>query len=61
MSLLLAHQEQIFEICATLSEVEDLKVTLVESGKGALMVGMCTFAGGLLGGPVGLALGMYLK
>lgn len=54
---LFAHQESIFELCATLSEIEDLKVTLVESGKGALIVGFSTFLGGLLGGPIGLALG----
>lgn len=57
MSLLLSHQDAIFEICATLSEIEDLKVTLVETGKGTLKVAFCTFVGGLLGGPVGLALG----
>lgn len=57
MATLRANQDSIFEICAVLSEEENLKVTLGEAGKGALMVGACTFLGGLLGGPIGLAIG----
>lgn len=55
--LLRGNQESIFEICAVLSEQENLKVTLEEAGKGALIVGTCSFLGGLFGGPVGLAIG----
>lgn len=56
---LMNHRESIFEICTVLSEQENLKVTLEEAGKGALMVGVCTFLGGLLGGPVGIAIGKF--
>lgn len=53
-------QDSIFEICAVLSENENLKVTLQEASKGALLVGLFAFVGGLLGGPVGLAIGKFI-
>lgn len=57
MAVLLQNEEAIFEICAVLSEQENLKVTLKEATKGALKVGFCSFVGALLGGPIGLAIG----
>lgn len=53
------NQDSLIEVCATLSEIENLKVTLNEASKGAMVVGLCTFVGALLGGPVGLAVGKY--
>lgn len=53
------YQESIYEICTVLSEQEDLKVTVKQSGKGALLVGVCTFGGGLVAGPIGMAVGEY--
>lgn len=58
---LMVHQESILEICSVLSEQENLQVTLVESGKGALKVAFCSFLGGVLGGPIGLAVGKFYK
>lgn len=40
-----------------LCEHEELRATIKESAKGALLVGSCALAGGLLGGPIGLGIG----
>ncbi|CAG9770450.1 unnamed protein product [Ceutorhynchus assimilis] len=47
----------IIEICRVLAEQENLKATIVESGKGALFVGLAAFMGSILAGPLGLAVG----
>lgn len=59
MSLLSLHQEAIFEICASLSELEDLKVTIKEASQDAAIVGASTLIGGLLGGRKGGAIGKH--
>ncbi|XP_017768575.1 PREDICTED: protein C19orf12 homolog [Nicrophorus vespilloides] len=40
-----------------LSDAKNLEVTVMESGKGACIAAACTFAGGLLAGPIGLGVG----
>lgn len=49
--------EEIMNVLVQLAEHENLRVTVQESAKGACIVGGSAFAGGLLGGPVGLAVG----
>ncbi|GJQ76328.1 hypothetical protein Trydic_g2051 [Trypoxylus dichotomus] len=48
---------KIVETLCELSEYEGLRVSMVESAKGALIAGSCAFVGGLVGGPVGLGVG----
>ncbi|KRT79524.1 hypothetical protein AMK59_7637, partial [Oryctes borbonicus] len=48
---------RIVEALSELAEYENLRVTVAESAKGALIVGSCAFLGGLVGGPVGLGVG----
>lgn len=42
---------------AVLADNENMRVTLKQSGKGGLIAGICCFIGGVVGGPIGLALG----
>lgn len=42
---------------AILVDNHNLRVTVKNSGKGALICGACSFIGGLVAGPVGLAAG----
>ena len=48
---------QIIELISELAEHENLKVTVIESAKGAAAIGVCALVGGLLGGHVGLGIG----
>ncbi|ENN72755.1 protein C19orf12 homolog [Dendroctonus ponderosae] len=47
----------VVELCKILAEQENLQATVVRSGKGALYAGMGVFIGGLLAGPLGMAIG----
>lgn len=49
--------DEIIKLASELSTLEDLKVTLVQSAKGACLVGASAFVGSILGGPPGLAIG----
>lgn len=40
-----------------LAENHNMRATVRQSGKGALIAGACCFVGGLVGGPVGMAAG----
>lgn len=51
---------RVVEALSQLSEHENLRIAITESGKGALIVGGCAFVGGLLGGPVGLGIGKLI-
>lgn len=42
---------------AKIADEENMRVTLKQSGKGALICGAGGFIGGLCGGPVGIAVG----
>ncbi|CAH2005899.1 unnamed protein product [Acanthoscelides obtectus] len=50
-------REPLIEACQILAEQEDLKVTVKEASKGALIAGFGAFCGAILGGPPGLAIG----
>lgn len=56
-----ARQEDLVELCKVLAEQEHLQATVVQSGKGALIAGMGVFIGGLLAGPLGMAIGICFK
>lgn len=45
------------EALAIIANERNVRVAVQESGKGALLCAACSFAGGLLLGPLGLALG----
>lgn len=49
--------DAILSVVAQLAEQENLRVTVRESAKGACIVGSSAFAGGIVGGPVGLCIG----
>lgn len=50
--------EAVIEALKVLSEEEGLRICIKESLKGGLIAGVSTICGGLLLGPVGLALGL---
>ncbi|KAF5273104.1 hypothetical protein FQA39_LY07594 [Lamprigera yunnana] len=54
------NNQELVNVAVELSQSEDLKVSLVESGKGACIAGGGALVGGLLGGPPGLAIGGIL-
>eukprot|EP00090_Calanus_glacialis_P016847 TRINITY_DN26376_c0_g1_i2.p1 TRINITY_DN26376_c0_g1~~TRINITY_DN26376_c0_g1_i2.p1 ORF type:complete len:141 (-),score=43.94 TRINITY_DN26376_c0_g1_i2:183-605(-) len=54
--MVLAYND-IMELLRVLSEDRNLRVTVTESGKGALVAGGVAGIGGLVLGPIGLALG----
>lgn len=47
----------IVEICAQVAEQENLRMTVIESAKGAGIAGISALLGGLLGGKSGLIIG----
>ncbi|KAK4885084.1 hypothetical protein RN001_001355 [Aquatica leii] len=51
------NSKELVNFAVDLSKSEDLKVTVVESCKGACIAGGGALVGALLGGPIGLALG----
>lgn len=51
------NRDEILSVVAQLAEQENMHVTVRESAKGACIVGSSAFAGGVLGGPMGLAVG----
>ena len=50
---------EIIDLLCTLAEEERLRVTVRESVKGGLIAGGSAAAGGLLLGPIGIAVGNY--
>lgn len=55
--MMLQNREPLIEICEVLAEQEELKVTCKLAAKDALMVGCGAFAGALIAGPIGIAVG----
>ena len=49
--------EELLSVAVKLAEERNLQVTITESGKGACIAGGGAFVGGLVGGPLGLAVG----
>ena len=56
-STMVISYSSVLEVMTVLSEEKELRVTVTESGKGALLTGGVAGLGGLLLGPLGLALG----
>lgn len=48
---------EFLEGVAILADNHNIRVTLKQSGKGAIVCGVCSFIGGVIAGPLGLALG----
>ena len=53
--------DDIIQLTAQLAEEKEMKVAVKESAKGGLIAGGSAFVGGLLGGPVGIAAGIFSK
>ncbi|KAM3869798.1 protein C19orf12 homolog [Diretmus argenteus] len=54
----MAHRvADVMKLCCELSANQQIKTTVVGSGKGAAAAGGLAFAGGLVGGPLGIAVG----
>lgn len=51
------NSQDVINAAAMLADNHNLRATVQQSGKGALICGACCFVGGLIGGPVGLAVG----
>lgn len=49
--------EQFLHAIAMLADKENILFTVKQSGKGAIVCGSMCFVGGLLGGPIGMAVG----
>lgn len=54
---MIATVAEIIKFIVQLAEHEKLRVPVQKSLKGGAIVGACTVAGGLLGGPTGLVVG----
>ncbi|XP_018575671.1 protein C19orf12 homolog isoform X2 [Anoplophora glabripennis] len=54
---MLQNREPLIEICEVLAEREELKVTCKLAAKDALIAGFGAFAGALIAGPIGVAVG----
>ena len=50
----------VMKLCCELSANQQIKTTVKGSGKGAAAAGGLAFAGGLVGGPLGIAVGMWI-
>lgn len=48
---------QLLSAVAVLTDDHNMRITMKKSGKGALVCGASCFIGGLIAGPVGLAIG----
>lgn len=48
---------ELIEAISVLADEQNVRVTVKQSGKGAIICSACCFAGGLLLGPAGLAIG----
>lgn len=53
--------KDILRMIANLGELDSMNVTCQESGKAGIITAICLFAGGLLGGRLGVAVGKKIK
>lgn len=51
--------DDVMKLCCELSTNQQVKATVKQSGKGAVAAGGLAFAGGLIGGPLGIAVGKF--
>uniref|UniRef100_A0A803XLR2 Uncharacterized protein n=1 Tax=Meleagris gallopavo TaxID=9103 RepID=A0A803XLR2_MELGA len=52
--------DQMTQLLCRVAREKGMKAAVKHSGRGALLVGLTTFVGGLLGGPRGIAVGKCL-
>lgn len=56
----MCHQlDDVMRLCCELSTNQQIQTTVKGSGKGAAAAGGLAFAGGLVGGPLGIAVGQW--
>lgn len=53
--------DDVMKLCCELSANQQIKATVKGSGKGAAAAGGLAFAGGLVGGPLGIAVGQWKR
>lgn len=53
--------DDVVKLCCELSANQHMQATVKGSGKGAAAAGGLAFAGGLVGGPLGIAVGQWKK
>ena len=53
--------DDVMKLCCELSANQQIQTTVRGSGKGAAAAGGLAFAGGLVGGPLGIAVGEWKK
>lgn len=51
--------DEVMKLCCELSANQQIKTAVKSSGKGAAAAGGLAFAGGLFGGPLGIAVGEW--
>lgn len=51
--------DDVMKLCCELSANQQIQTTVKGSGKGAAAAGGLAFAGGLIGGPLGIAVGKW--
>lgn len=51
--------DEVMKLCCELSANQQIKTAVKGSGKGAAAAGGLAFAGGLIGGPLGIAVGEW--
>lgn len=51
--------DDVMKLCCELSANQQIQTTVKGSGKGAAAAGGLAFAGGLVGGPLGIAVGKF--
>lgn len=51
--------DDVMKLCCELSANQQIQTTVKGSGKGAAAAGGLAFAGGLVGGPLGIAVGKW--
>lgn len=50
-------RKEVLTACEILSQQQNLQATVVESAKGAAIIGGSAFVGSIFGGPVGMGVG----
>lgn len=54
-------KDDIMKLCCEISANKKIKAAFKSSAKGAAVAGGGAFVGGLIGGPAGIAVGMFIR
>lgn len=54
-------KDDIMKLCCEISANKKIKAAFKSSAKGAVVAGGGAFVGGLIGGPAGIAVGMFIR